>query len=175
MKVRHPDYTHLETGEIISGPDENGKVIVKFPGAKSAIQFSLADLIVIPTATKFVLRGGDKIPVEELKKEQIDFVLSELQTWGTVGELVNKVSKHFSEYTEMDGAPLNQGGFDPMFVTTRKHPGLLIITGMLIYRKAAPRTGAQNEFKARAAATPEEIESARTEALARNKFVYEGK
>ena len=121
----------------------------------------------------FVIRGDERIPLSEVKTAQVDFVVSTAREWTTVDAFVNKITQQFSEYRMEDGAPLNQGGFDPMFCVTSKNPGALIKSGLLIFRPAPKGSGAQWEFKSRTAATQEEISEARNYAFKRNKFLYD--
>ncbi len=175
LTVEHPSYPELGQGQVIS--EKDGKASVEFEnnGNFKTIVFPMSDLSVIasPRVQAFVYRDGEKYrPLEEVKKEQSEFVLSECVGWTTVQELVRKVTKHFSEYTMEDGSPLNQGGFDPMFCVTKKNPGCFIKTGLLIFRKARPQSGCQWEFKARTSASQQEIMACVTSALERNKFVF---
>ena len=131
LVVEHPKYPELGQGEVVS--ENEGKATVEFK--IRTIVFPLSDLTVVPPTRKqiFVRRGEEKILLDEVKKEQIEFVMAESQDWTTVQELVNKTTKHFSQYTMEDGSPLNQGGFDPMFCVSRQNPGILIRTGKIIF------------------------------------------
>jgi hypothetical protein len=130
---------------------------------------------ILPTRREvFVVKNnGDRISLGEVKKEQIDFVLSVATEWTTVDTFVKKVTQQFSEYRMEDGAPLNQGGFDPMFVVSHRNPGVLVRTGLLIFRPAPQGSGSQWEFKSRTAATQQEISEAGNYAAGRGKFVYQ--
>jgi hypothetical protein len=169
-KVRHERYPDLGIGVVKS--EQEGKSTVQF--ADKLIVFPTEQLIEEPLYQPiYVYRNGERYEeLSAVRQEMIDWIVSECRDWKSVSELVKKATTRFADYVVNETPFLNQGGFDPMFVVSRQHPGALIKSGLLIFKKAPPKSGHQWIFKARAAASREEILSAIDFALIKNKFVF---
>jgi len=127
--------------------------------------------------TKYFYSDTGKISEKEVKKEIKDYIVQEGQNWFAVDDMVIKATNHFIKYRDINGKPLNQGGFDPLFVITKSHPGEFIKKELLIFRKATGErkiNGAKYEFKVREASTQEEILESLEFAKSKNKYVYLG-
>ena len=174
MKVKHSKYPELGI-MVVDDEYPDGRVSVERENG-AILVFPFEELTEVSSQSQtFVYRGEEKIPLSEVKDDQIECVLEGAKDWTTVYAQVLRVTKQFSEYRMADGSPLNQGGFDPMFCTTAKNPGYFIREGLLIFRKAAPGSGCTWEYKTRAAASEQEIQDCVDLATEKNKFIFEEK